>query len=71
MNATELPPLAERLLAWRRDNELTQDEAARMLRVSVQALRHWEHGRRTPNRGTQSWIDHVMAIQSRLPTPWD
>ena len=35
---------------------LTQDKFADLLGISVKTLRHWEQGRRTPNKAAQTLI---------------
>ncbi len=42
------PPLPDALRAWRARARLSQSEAARRLRISVDTLQNWESGRRTP-----------------------
>lgn len=53
--------LAERLRDWRDRAGLTQDQAARVFLVSLQALRNWEQGRHGPRGRAVDDVDGVLV----------
>jgi transcriptional regulator with XRE-family HTH domain len=42
------PPIHEMLKAWRRQEKLTQEQAAKRLKVPLDSLRRWEQGKSEP-----------------------
>lgn len=55
--------IAQDLLDFRRDYELTQEQAAAIFQVSVTSLSRWERGLRTPPyRGMQALRAKIELI---------
>lgn len=40
--------IAEKIKEWRVKNHMTQEQAARFLRVSLKTINNWESGRTAP-----------------------
>lgn len=57
--ATE-PPTAEKLKAYRLEHNLSQDQLARRLNVSVASVQSWELNRRQPRRKAQQQIRELI-----------
>ena len=57
--------VANRLKAWRKRKNLTQQAAAKRLNLPVGTLRGWEYGRRTPSGFT------LRALMAATHEGWD
>ena len=56
--------LVERLVVWRHENRLTQAQAAERLKISVNTVRAYECGNRTPNgENTTKILFLIGALQ--------
>jgi transcriptional regulator with XRE-family HTH domain len=57
--------LVERLIEWRHKNKLTQTQTAERLKISVNTVRAYECGNRTPNgENTAKILVLIGALQS-------
>ena len=52
--------LSERLYDWRKQNDLSQSEAALKLKISKCTLQEWEHGRAEPRHLAREAITAVI-----------
>ena len=57
--------LKKRLKGWRDRAGLTQDQAARVFLVSLQAYRNWEQGRHGPRARAAEDVDAVLRGSER------
>jgi len=68
-----LPPVIQRLIAWRKRNNLSQRAAAVVMQaagyqVRLSAIQHWETGIRTPSplagKALETFLDQHPTIQN-------
>ena len=52
--------LSERLYDWRKQNDLSQSEAALKLKISKRTLQEWEHGRAEPRHLGRAAITAIV-----------
>ncbi len=52
--------LSERLYDWRKQNDLSQSEAALKLKISKRTLQEWEQGRAVPRHLAREAITAVI-----------
>jgi len=60
--AAPMKSLSERLYGWRKQNDLSQSEAALRLKISKRTLQQWEHGRAEPRYLAR---DAITAVTDR------
>ncbi len=53
--------LSERLYDWRKQNDLSQNEAALKLKISKRTLQEWEHGRSEPRHLAMEAVGAVIG----------
>ena len=58
---THMDTYSERLRRWREDSNLSQEQAARALLVSLSTYQSWELGRREPDEGSQPKVDRLLG----------
>jgi len=58
--AARMKSLRERLYDWRKENDLSQSEAALKLKISKRTLQEWEHGRAEPRHLARDVITAVI-----------
>ncbi len=61
-SAASMKSLSEQLYDWRKENDLSQSEAAERLKISKRTLQEWEHGRAEPRHLAR---DAIVAIINR------
>ncbi len=59
--AAPVRSLSERLYDWRKQNDLSQSEAALRLKISKRTLQEWEHGRAEPRHLAMDAITAVIG----------
>lgn len=58
--------VAKRLKEWRSKHSLTQEQAAKRLKISVFSLRNWEQEYRRPSRlATEKLLEMINAPDGR------
>ncbi len=59
--AARMKSLSERLYDWRKQNDLSQSEAALRLKISKRTLQEWEQGRSEPRHLAMNAITAVIG----------
>lgn len=70
-NSSRLSPLVQRLKAWRKANNLSQSEAARLLAdaglpVALRTLQQWEIGQHAPHAVAGAALERFLTAQEKL-----